>query len=351
MTDLYQTANLLGQLIIGRRPEWQQITLRTDGAAVPVTRKGAPYAAGSGIGLNNSPKTRVAVDLREDVARYGHRVRVTTVANATTYTITVDGFDYDYLSDADATQAEIVQGLVDAINNGVSLGNISLTFADNAPPTEDTITRGAGDWTADNVGSGTQITLSNGSGAALNEGLTFTASASTAPTATVFTCIVTDDVSAETETYDVIAKQQVSAVAEDRDGDGTIDTVVITTLLGIEQVAVIGPITTNTTSAQDAAIELLASETTVQTVTVSAELEFDKDATTCDVEVYFTAGGKNPQTGWRSPNECQFTSLTYIGLDERINSAGCTRADIAIRNADGIVARAYLGPAVQEATG
>lgn len=41
-----------------------------------------------------------------------------TAANATTYTVTINGTTFSYLSDADATTAEIVAGLVTAINAG-----------------------------------------------------------------------------------------------------------------------------------------------------------------------------------------------------------------------------------------
>lgn len=46
-------------------------------------------------------------------------VKVTpTAANNTLYRVTINGTDYDYTSDADATVAEITSGLVSAINGG-----------------------------------------------------------------------------------------------------------------------------------------------------------------------------------------------------------------------------------------
>ena len=45
-------------------------------------------------------------------------VTVVTVANSTEYTVTINGTDFKYTSDADATSDEIVSGLISAINGG-----------------------------------------------------------------------------------------------------------------------------------------------------------------------------------------------------------------------------------------
>jgi len=345
---LFETANLLGQLIIARRPEWVAVELLDDGAlAAPVSLKGAPTSANSGHLLDNSPKTRVVVDLREDEARYGFRVRVTTVDVAATYTVTIDGLAHDYAAGAGDDEEAILTGLSDVINDGVSLGSLTLTMVDANP---DTVTRSAGDFTAAPVVSeGSQIILANAAG--LNDGAIFTAHASTAPTATIFTCIPSDAVVAEAGVaYTVTTRRQVTATVESRTFRGaTVFTLVISVRHALDQSDVWGALSTREKYVK---LPELAGQTTVPTIAVAADgtgaLEYDKDATTCDLFMHVTARGKNPPSGWRCPNELRFTALDFRGFDERISTAGCTRADIEIASADGIVARAYLGYAIQE---
>lgn len=54
-------------------------------------------------------------------------IAITNVENDTTYTVTIGAVDYTFLSDADATNAEISAGLIAAIE----AGNLGLTMTDN----------------------------------------------------------------------------------------------------------------------------------------------------------------------------------------------------------------------------
>ena len=60
-------------------------------------------------------------------------VTVDTAQNTTTYTVTINGTAFDFLSDADATDLEIADGLVTAIN----LGSEPVTATDNVDGTFD----------------------------------------------------------------------------------------------------------------------------------------------------------------------------------------------------------------------
>lgn len=345
MSDV-RDANQLGVRMVARRPEWATIPVRTDGGGNTsdtgnVTVKDAPTSPTSGISLGGAPKALIDITLREDVARFGTYVRIRTLDPTATYTVTIDGLAHEYDASAgDGAQATIIEGIKNAINAGVSLGSLSLTLA-NANP--DTITRAAGSFVTDGVGANIQITLDGGG--LLNDGVRFTAG-TTAPTATVFTCIASDAVVAEGPvSYTVTANAQVIATTEDRDGDGVVDTVVIRTLLGEDQ---------DDLSPTDAKLQELARDTTTQTVTVGADgtgaLEFDQDATTCDVEVYGYDGGVSNSAKpnrWRNWNAASWTGITYIGKAERLTVGGFSRMDVAVRNADGIVTITG-GPAIDE---
>lgn len=323
---MFKTANLLGQLIVGRRPEFAEVPLwRANG----VSYKGAPDAPSSGVALQNSPKTRVVVDLREDAARFGHRLRVTSLAGP--HTVTIDGLAHNHAGPS-STVDEILDDLASTINAGVDLGTLTLTFSGS------TVVRSSGDWSSDGVLAGAQLTFAEVT-TGLNDELTVTIDSVAGDTATLIAADVTDPESGVD--YVVQARRQVTAVVEDRP-EGL--TLVLRTRLGEEQVdtlaasALLNP---------GELIAQLARETTVQTVTTTANLSIEQDATTCDVELFTTARGGNAPAGWRAPNECRFSGLDYRGFDERIDTAGCARADLAVRNANGIV-RAWLGPAVQE---
>jgi len=78
----------------------------------------------SDVGLGGVPEVSTSIDLTR-----ARDIRVTPVAaNSTLYRVTINGTDFDYTSDADATVAEICAGLSAAI----SAGSEPVTATDNA---------------------------------------------------------------------------------------------------------------------------------------------------------------------------------------------------------------------------
>ncbi len=64
-------------------------------------------------------------------------VKVATVTNAFNYSVTINGETAVYLSDSDATAAEIVAGLVSAINGLVGAANYTAAATDRLSITSD----------------------------------------------------------------------------------------------------------------------------------------------------------------------------------------------------------------------
>lgn len=61
-----------------------------------------------------------------------------TAANATVYTVTINGTNHSYTSDADATAAEIVTGLTSAINSGIEASYVTASGSTTLIITSDT---------------------------------------------------------------------------------------------------------------------------------------------------------------------------------------------------------------------
>lgn len=107
----------------------------------------------------------------------------------------------------------------------------------------------------------------------------------------------------------------LSATVEDRDGDGTDDTVVIA----------------NTVSES-------TTHTTAVSVTVgSAVMAFDEDAIDFDMRVWLlpTSGGANgaaAQVLWAQPQSAVATGVDYRGFSERLDVAGFQRAYVELEN-------------------
>lgn len=337
--NAFTTANLLGILFAGRNPEWKSITLGTDGATVPVTKKASPYEASSGVHLENTLLTRLIVRLREDLSRYGARVTVTVVDDTSTYSATINGIQFDYVAVVSDTAVEILEGIKAAINAGKSITTGLLTFADANP---DTIIRASGSWITDGVTSGSQIVVDG----------TDVYTVDVVDSAVQVTLVGSDEVTAGAVTpTSVVIREQVTATTEARTG-ALVDTLVIRTRIGVDQADTIGAISGVPTSAQEAKIQDLATETTTFTVAVSAtvtgELAYNHDATTCDVDVFASPRGLQAPDGWtRLPSET-ILNIDYTGADVMIPTSGQDRGDVAIRNANGIVAGVWLAPAVQE---
>lgn len=66
--------------------------------------------------LENMVKVLPGATLIDNAVKQVSTVDIVTAANATVYTVTVNGVKYEYTSDADATEGEIALGLVALIN-------------------------------------------------------------------------------------------------------------------------------------------------------------------------------------------------------------------------------------------
>jgi len=93
-----------------RYPSW------VDADQFAAAANGVPPTLSAGFDVADAQAALIAVELNEDPALPSAWVTVDTVADATTYTVTVGGTPSTYVSDADATLVEILVGLRDAIN-------------------------------------------------------------------------------------------------------------------------------------------------------------------------------------------------------------------------------------------
>lgn len=78
----------------------------------------AEYKAAAAIFAQEIHPEQIVIGRRTAMVAQLVTVGVTTVANTTLYTITINGVAYSFTSDADATAAEIQAGLVAAVNAG-----------------------------------------------------------------------------------------------------------------------------------------------------------------------------------------------------------------------------------------
>ena len=108
-TQLSQLAGLNA----GRYPLWPAAPGTVVDAAASV-----PSSLSDGIDVEDEQTALVALDLQEDPSEPSIYVSVSSVADSTLYRITADATNYDYTSDADATEDEILDGLVAAVAAG-----------------------------------------------------------------------------------------------------------------------------------------------------------------------------------------------------------------------------------------
>lgn len=110
---LFDIANKLAVLFGGRLPEWtEQLGSSSEIAS---EQSGAPAAASAGVYLQNSPKTLLWVQLREDVSYQTHWVTI-TAHGATVYQLDIDGDAISYdSSSGDGAEDTILEGLKAAI--------------------------------------------------------------------------------------------------------------------------------------------------------------------------------------------------------------------------------------------
>lgn len=296
-------------LSIARNVEWANPSFpTTDGVADPSQ---LPELPTHGSPLRNSPKCLVWFSPRENISGHGARVRVTTVDDTATYTVTLgdtNTLDHDYAAIALDEETEILQGLADEINTGVDLGGLGGATIEYINANPDTITRSAGDWTADGVDVGDRITLTH-TAANANDGIEYIVASLTA---TVLTLVAADAVTAvapSTVTACVVRKPVVASV-ETRDG---VPTLVITGVR-VEDSEVDDPTNTYTTAVS---------------ATGSGELEFDEDATGGDITIFLTAAGvaaERPEADqWIFARNGEFTGIDHVGMVERVDCASFGR--------------------------
>lgn len=160
---LFEDLNSAGLRAIGLVPQW------VDVAAAQYT--GAPDSASDGVYLEDSPRALVYVAVREDVSLRTSRVVITSYdLTVTVYTVTIDGnaVVYDASVELPATNAALLEGIRDKINNDATVKLI--VTADVDPDNTDTV-RIKGDAEAD---YSINVTAVGGTGT-----LTFNADAST----------------------------------------------------------------------------------------------------------------------------------------------------------------------------
>lgn len=79
--------------------------------------------------LENMVKVLPGATLVDNATKQVDTVDIDTVANSTVYTITVNGVDYTYTSDIDATEGEIALGMVAAVNADPGARYVASTTA------------------------------------------------------------------------------------------------------------------------------------------------------------------------------------------------------------------------------
>lgn len=330
---MQNVVNRIATLLAGRRPEFQTVTLGTDGGTPPKSRKVTPLSNQSGRILLDSPRSRLLVDCREDMSRFSGRATITTLDNTGTLTATVNGTDYTFAGGGTETAAEMLVGLRNSINTGLDLGALTLTFS--ASPK--TITRSAGSWITDGVQVGAKIDVT---GSANNDGTTFLVLGVTATVLTVYEAPTTEAAVAVTA---VVVSQQVNATVEDRDGDGSSETLVVRVELG-DDIHADTPLRAAAYAQpeEDFSFSVAYSGTGV----VAYEVDASRATFTVFAVADGTGAGKPPDTAWRriaGPYKAD-----WRGADKVFDSGGQERYDIRVQYTDGIVARAALGPSIME---
>jgi VCBS repeat-containing protein len=110
-------------------------TIGAEGTAATVIPSGTQFSSSTtgDVFESDAAQTIEAADSVQDV------IEVTTADNTQTFTITINGTDYDFVSDASATKQEIVTGLIAAL----STGSAPMTGVDDG--TGDSLTLTAND--------------------------------------------------------------------------------------------------------------------------------------------------------------------------------------------------------------
>ena len=387
-------ANLLAQIIVGRRPDWTEIPLLTDGLGQSF--KGPPHLASSGVGTQDTAAMRVIVGLRRDAARFGSYVVVDNLDPVSDYEVEINALTYtvspEALTTGDLTFAAL-GGLITRASGSWGTDGVTAGMQVYAATTLNT-----GTYTVVSVNSATEIAVEEAvvnetatpsavlipvggfvSAAAVYAALADAINTGVALTTGDLTLAATgntitrasgnwtaDGVGVGTQievgtplnvgSWTVLTVDSATQVTVIPEQAVTNETATPTYVLASEQVQAIAGsdlvIKTYLGVEQDetsgAVIAAVANSSTTHTTAVTAsdsDISFTQDATTADIVLYARPRGSNAPDGWNAPNDCAFT-LTK-NFDERFDFAGTGRIDVSVENADGIV-RVFAGPAVRE---
>ncbi len=115
MTTLgYEEISNAAYLMAGQNPNWDDEVIYTEGASLP----GPPGDIALGTDTAEAIVSLMRIQLREKPGYQRAWIDVNTVTNVLLYRITIDSVNYDYTSDASATEQEILTGLILAHDAG-----------------------------------------------------------------------------------------------------------------------------------------------------------------------------------------------------------------------------------------
>jgi len=131
MATMYELANLLATLMVGRDPQWTEQTTYT----------GAPDTADDGVDLVNCPKTLVDVAMREEVHRRTVKVTIDTLDLTATYTIYINGITcaYDAGAGGATDEEDVIHGIRDAVNTAASAVVTAVAIDADGDGDDDTV--------------------------------------------------------------------------------------------------------------------------------------------------------------------------------------------------------------------
>lgn len=128
MGDIFELANTLAILTVGRQPKW---TVQAE-AGIPQFPNGPPLNANAGVFLENSPTTLLSVKVREQVQQRTLRIEITTLNLTDTYTLTLPGptaFAFDAGAAAATDLADLISKWAIALQGDAPFSAIATATA------------------------------------------------------------------------------------------------------------------------------------------------------------------------------------------------------------------------------
>lgn len=240
-TQLDVVAALTGIVRLQSAPTVVTATLIGDQGTVVSAESLASSVAGDSFTLLTS------TTITNAAATYAE-ITVATVANATAYTITINGTDRSYTSDADATEAEIIAGLSAAVFGDVTVAVVGTTLQISATDGQTAFSLAvSGDLTTASVGSPAQFQAVTFGAVSVGIG---ELNSITTPVSgwSSITNLISGDIGRSVETDTELRERRAASVAAT--AQATVDalTANISRLTGVDSVLVLE----NTTNATDA---------------------------------------------------------------------------------------------------